>query len=50
MEFNDLTYTISLRSQIIETPSLSQLTATLNVGLSAIQDILARWPTRTVGS
>lgn len=40
--FNDLTYVISLRSQIIEIPSQSQLTATLNAELKTIQDILAR--------
>lgn len=42
MDFNDLTYVISFRSQIIETPALSQLTAMLNVGLNDIQVILAR--------
>lgn len=42
MEFNDLTYAISLRSQIIADPLLSQLTAILNAGLRDIQDILAR--------
>lgn len=47
---NDLTYAISFKSQIIAVPLLSQLTAILNAGLKAIQDIFARWPTRTVGS
>lgn len=42
MGSNDLTYAISLRSQIIEFPSLSQLTAILNAGLSAMQEISAR--------
>lgn len=50
MGSSDLTYVISFRSQIIAFPSLSQLTAILNAGLKAIQDIFARWPTRTVGS
>lgn len=49
MGFNDLTYAISLRSQIIAFPSLSQLTAILNAGLRAMREISARWPTRTVG-
>jgi hypothetical protein len=42
MGFSDLTYAISLRSQIIAFPPVSQLTAILNAGLRAMQEISAR--------